>query len=168
MMVLANLGKGGYADGALYLLDLDEPNDLPQQLELPSRKFVCLIAWDSVKCDVTCIANLAKRTMELGAAAVSVWGNDCERVHDVFDEMASDRVEYDMNKPVLMTTWHSNETLDEAVWFVLHSSIVDDLLEKDCKTTLAISIGNPTWAHTIRKVFSNPKTFDEAQLRPQP
>jgi hypothetical protein len=43
---------------------------------------------------------------------VAVWGPDCEQTHDLIDEM----VVADGSDPdrFLMTSWHADETLDDA------------------------------------------------------
>ena len=59
----------------------------------------------------------------------AAWGPDCERVHDIIDEE-----DIGPNPPptmdrVVMTTWHDDKSLAEAIWFVLHNSWPDESYE---------------------------------------
>ncbi len=74
------------------------------------------------------MSDLATWCIGHGLFAMSSWGTDCERVHDIFDEVD---VELDLRtgdgrslpSPVVMTAWHSDESLGEALdFFWEHSS----------------------------------------------
>jgi hypothetical protein len=46
---------------------------------------------------------------------LSTWGPDCERVHDIVDEVDVGEGA-GTERPVVMTTWHANDPLDEALF----------------------------------------------------
>jgi hypothetical protein len=87
-------------------------------------------------------------------------GPDCERVHDLIDEVEEVREQANPDdESVIMTTWHNEETLSKAIWYVLYSSLPDDPYISDCKSTLAISIGSLEWASEIRAAFTTRESF---------
>jgi hypothetical protein len=42
-------------------------------------------------------------------------GPDCERVHDIIDEVIVNRNPGETDEDVIMTTWHDDEALNEAL-----------------------------------------------------
>jgi hypothetical protein len=50
---------------------------------------------------------------------------------------------------VIMTTWHSDDTLLDALWFFVFNSFPDDKYFHACKAGVAISFGNPSWDDQI-------------------
>jgi hypothetical protein len=163
--VVEEFGKHGYADRSLHLLELDSVDQLPDSMEMPGPQFACLLAWDSETLDVHTVSRFARHVLKLGAVSVSVWGQGCERVHDIFDDEFIEISGHRNDEPTLMTTWHSREPLSEAIWYVLFCLVVDDAFEQTCSSILAISIGKSTCAADIRKAFSNPRSFSAEMLR---
>jgi hypothetical protein len=136
------LGSGGIFERNLLALELDSPEALPASLRVDSPRFACVIAWDARGVEADRIGRFARKLLDAGAVYVCAWGPDCERVHDIFDEE-----EVGPNPPpevdrVVMTTWHANESLAEAIWFVLFNSYPDRAYESGCDSTLGIAIGS--------------------------
>jgi hypothetical protein len=50
---------------------------------------------------------------------------------------------------VVMTTWHSKESLSEALWFFANCVEPDVGFEADCKDWVALSAKNESWAQQI-------------------
>ena len=91
-----------------------------------------------------------------------VWGPNCERVHDIFDEV---HVGDGTTEPsfTFMSTWHDDEPLEEAVWFFLQSAFPPDG-EIASTSYLAITVGNPDWAATVDQALSNLAAFKAKML----
>jgi hypothetical protein len=60
--------------------------------------------------------------------------------------------------PVVVTTWHSAESLADAIRFALCCTRPDDAFEA-CDSFIGISIANRTWFEEIRTALSDPITF---------
>lgn len=87
---------------------------------LPSPHFACLLASDARGAPDTLLLALADHLLERGLAYFCAWGPDCERVHDLVDQAAMLReVRKGQDYPII-TTWHADEPLDEALWFLLN------------------------------------------------
>jgi len=75
-------------------------------------------------------ARLADLLAEAGPASVSTWGPDCEDLHDDIDHADMARHGFpdysDPRTPIIMTTWHSKESLKSAMWFVKNSTDYND------------------------------------------
>jgi hypothetical protein len=142
----------------LFLLDLSTPEDLPELLSLPSKHFACLVAWDSTAATADQITHFARRLLQAGAVVVCAWGPDCRRVHDLTD-LAAESLQLNTGSGSVMTSWFPDESLSEAIWFVLMSSWPDEAYEETCGSTIATVIGSPVWSAEIRSAFSEPGNF---------
>ncbi len=137
-----------------FALHLANFSSLPTSLPLSSPHFVALLAADATGTDSAAITDLGRQLLSAGCVYFCTWGPDCERVHDIFDEECFEV------EPVIMTTWHSGETLDEALWFFAFTAFPDSRYEGTCTSALAISIGNTTWEQLIRRRLSNLEELD--------
>jgi hypothetical protein len=126
---------------------------------------VCLIAWDAQNASVEEISRIARGLLRQGAVYVCAWGPHCERVHDIVDEEhVGPNPSSDVSR-VVMTTWHANESLAEAIRFALVDAWPDEFYAADCGSTLGLAIGSSLWAAEIRRAFSRPRQFVQ-QLGP--
>jgi hypothetical protein len=143
----------------LFMLELQTATELPSIIELRSPHFGCFIAWDADGASKDDVASLVTALLKSGGVYFSYWGHDCERVHDITDEL-----HYRHSNSVIMTTWHNNETLDNALWFFLNSTWPDDQYEDTFRSSLAISIGSDAWATQIRAALRDPRSFSARVL----
>jgi len=151
MTQIESLGRDDAWERDLFMIELDRINELPDNLQLPSRYFACLLAWDARQISAGEIQSVARKLIAQGAAYFCLWGPDCERVHDLIDEIEALREEANPDdESVIMTSWHDDEALPKAIWFVLHCSLPDDPYIDECKSCIAISVGSPEWAAEIR------------------
>ncbi len=89
----------------IFFLPLESLESLPLDLRLPTPNFVLFLACDASKTTTDSIYDFARKVVELGMAYVCSWGEDCERIHDIFDEFLVMR-EIEDGKPLphIMTT----------------------------------------------------------------
>lgn len=118
---------------------------IPSALEATSAHYVLLLAVDATHFDNDRLRRLARTLLDKGLASLCVWGPDCSRVHDQFD------LERDMNETDgrVVTTWHDDEPLSEAVWYFAFNAYPSDDFEEDCKDWVAISVGNEAWEREL-------------------
>ena len=119
MAEIERLGKDPLTNRDLYFLSATDLDEIPGRMNFSSPNFICLIAWDSDRSSVEEISSLVEPLIKNGGSYFCAWGNDCERVHDIIDEI--DSYPYnDIGSPddsVIMTTWHSDESLEETLYF---------------------------------------------------
>ena len=109
-----------------------------------------LLALDASSIGNERISAMAQSLISRGLAGISVWGPDCSRVHDLFDE---ERDPNETDETVVMTTWHDNEPISEAVChFDLCAYPADDF-KADCNDWVAISVGNESWKEEMRSAL---------------
>jgi hypothetical protein len=141
---LIHIGHSDRIERELFSITLVNFGDLPARLELPTQHFVTFVASDATSVDSYVLKKFARSLLMSGCVYFCSWGQDCERVHGSFDG------ECDPDAPVIMTTWHTQESLDEALWFFVSDTHPDDEYSSTCGCGVAISIGNTAWAEHIR------------------
>lgn len=127
--------------------DLEE---IPRTLESCSPHFILLLAVDAISIKNERISALARSLLLHGLAGVSVWGPDCSRVHDLFDE---ERDPDETDERVVVTTWHDNESIADAVCYFDLCAYPSADLEHDCRDWVAIAVGNELWEQEIRRAL---------------
>ena len=137
----------------IYLCPSTTINVLAEQITPTSPNFGLLLAMDAQPVDSGQIGELAEKLMEKGLAYLCAWGPDCERVHDNFDQIAVLRDLEQKDDNVIMTTWHSDESLEEGVWFLVNCAFPTQAYEESCKAWIVAPIGNAEWEQRIRAAF---------------
>jgi hypothetical protein len=158
------IGRDSATERDLFALALPSPEALPERVRLSSPRFICLVAWDATGVSAQRIGVFARKLLDSGAVYVCAWGPDCKRVHDIIDEE-----EVGPNPPeevdrLVMTTWHDDEPLTEAIWFALNSSCPDEGYLEGSDSVLGVAIGSAAWFAEIRSAFSDPGRFSAQVL----
>jgi len=121
--------------------------DVRSALDPVSANYSLFLALDATSINDEAIRKTAKSLLERGIAYFCVWGPDCERVHDQFD---LERIPDEPRGRVVMTTWHSKESLSEALWFFANCVEPDEGFDSEGTDWVAVSVMNETWALQIR------------------
>ena len=87
--------------------------DVPSFLRSIPANFCLFLAVDATAINDEEISRTAKLLLEQGVAYFCVWGSDCERVHDLFD---LERLPEEPRDRVVMTTWHSKDSLSPKLY----------------------------------------------------
>ena len=124
-----------------------------EQVTPPSAHTILLIVADARDVSADAIARVAERFLATGLIYVCVWGPGCERVHDIFDEV---HVGDGSREPsfTLMSTWHSDESLDKAIRYFVATAFP---LDPEMATTsyLAVTVGSTAWAAAVDRTLSD-------------
>jgi hypothetical protein len=139
----------------VFLCALDSLEQFERELRSTSKHFGLLIVTDASGLADETLFDLAKTLISKGLVYLCTWGADCERVHDRFDdaELAKTLDAGDpptQNDCSFMSTWHSNESLSEALWFFLHAAFAAQGYEQTCEDWIIAVIGNKEWESAVR------------------
>ena len=63
--------------------------------------------------------------------------------------------------PHVMTSWHTDDTLDEALWFALNVTFPDDELFDPCGSVIVASVANEEWNAHLQNRLANLQQFNE-------
>lgn len=151
---LSHLGKA-FSGREVFLLELAGQDLRDWELKLPSPFFLCLLAWDATSVTVDAIGDFCQQLIDAGCCSVCCWGPDCERVHDIFDETDVARILTDSavdDGPVILTTWHDDESLSSAIDFAVDLT-PDGVYAQGCGCLVVITIDSPEWSAKVRRKF---------------
>jgi hypothetical protein len=132
----------------LTLDSLDTPYAMRPSIE--GRQFTCFCAMDARDVPAGEIGKFCVRLLQLGCAYLCTWGPDCERVHDIMDEEIVGDNPPQSSWGYVMTTWHSKESIADALDFFFNCTIPDETYAPDgCDCAVIISVGSGNWVETI-------------------
>ena len=120
---------------------------LPSIIQNVPRHFLLFLAVDATDIQNVELGKVAKALLQAGTVYLCAWGPDCERVHDQFDE---ERDPDEVDNCVVMTTWHSKDSLSDALWFFVNCAFPADGFQADSFGWVAVSVGNNEWESEIR------------------
>jgi len=133
----------------LVLVHVDALDDWPHDLQRAGH-FILVLALDARPLSDETITAYGTRVLKQGVVCLCAWGPDCERVHDLFDDLRVDDQETDDR--CLMTSWHADETLAEAIEYGLFPALASDYYET-CHTVVVATVANHDWANEARRVL---------------
>ncbi len=128
-----------------------------QRIPLPSAHTILFIAVDAGAIQTEVISAVAASLLASGLIAVCVWGPDCQRVHDIFDEVNCGNSSVDPEF-VFMTTWHADEPLEKALWYFIYVAFPPDA-EFATTSYIAVTVGNADWAVVVEEALSDVPRF---------
>jgi hypothetical protein len=130
----------------------------PASLTIPSPRFRLFVAADTTQVTVEGISRFAEIALTRGMVYFCAWGPGCERFHDIVDEiLVGDEVfgKHRFTRPtpndVVMTTWHANEDLEEALDFFATCAIPSEGYAAGSDYRVFVCVGHPEWAATAQK-----------------
>lgn len=132
--------------------------DLPAALSPLCSPFVLFIAADAISIAEQTVLQVGEKLLSQEMIYACVWGQDCERVHDLLDAAIVQRRPSESSANVVMTTWHSKDTLEKAVWFFLNCAWPAPAYEQACESWVAAVIGNAEWEKSVKEAILR---FDE-------
>jgi hypothetical protein len=133
-----------------YFCASDSIEILSEKIDPTSRYYALFVAMDARNVDADEIAGAATKLLSRGLVSFCAWGPDCERVHDLFDQSAFETNEKLTGNDVVLTYWHSKESLLEALWFFVHAAHATESFTGQCSNWIIATIGNPEWERKIR------------------
>ena len=115
--------------------------------------FVLFVAGDTEQESLNDLLKFANHILDRGCVYVCTWGRGCERLHDLFDIAAIERSTPE-SEGVLMTTWHSSETLQDALHFFVRSTTPDPDFAPEPGHAVALLIGNAITPEAVNRAIT--------------
>ena len=144
----------------LFLLAVDSLDELPTEKPIGPTYFPTPLAWDATGEPWETLARVADTLLDWGSICFNTWGADCERVHDVIDGEVIERDLPDTDARYIDTVWHTDEPLEDALWYFLWLSEPCKDFEKGCDAGLVVAIGpTPEVLAMLQNALRDPKSF---------
>jgi hypothetical protein len=152
MIIPRSLGYSAITERDVFLLRLDSLEAPYARPATGGHHFACFCVIDASKVSAPQLGGFCSNLLRLGCAYLCAWGPDCKRLHDIMDSEAvgSDPPRTDLG--CVMTTWHANESLPDALDFFLSSAYPDESFAPDgCDFAVIITVGSGESAEAIEK-----------------
>jgi hypothetical protein len=113
------------------------------------KPFILLVAADASGGDKAQIRRFAADAIRSGCGYICAWGEECELVHDLFDEeaLAADRF--------VTSTWHANESLASALYFALTNALPDEDEFPDAVEAAVVLAVEAPWVEEVRRLVAD-------------
>lgn len=141
MAILEHLGRSPATSFEVFALAIPSPAMLPSTLTLSSPEFTCLLAWDANEIESAVAIGIMERLLEMGCVYLCCWGQGCERCHDIMDEVIAGKVDSQGRRQDIVTTWHAEDSPDEALDFFLDLASPTECKPSQCGSALVLIIG---------------------------
>ena len=146
------VGYDAASERQVFLLKLDSLQTPWTMPIVEGRHFTCFCAMDARNVTAEELGEFCARLISIGCAYLSTWGPDCERVHDVMDDVDLGSRPHETYLGCLMTTWHAKDSLEDALHFFLYAADPDEeYAPNGCGLALAISVGSTDWNIAIER-----------------
>jgi len=136
------------------VFNIDSIEQLSDCLPRRSKYFTLLLAWDAPETEQEKLMEMFQPFVDRGLAYFCAWGSRCSEVHDAVDlcavkkEQAIGPADYQ-----LMTTWHDDEPLEEALWFFNMCAIPAEVHVLSDFERFAVVVGDGGWEREMRGFF---------------
>jgi hypothetical protein len=152
-------------DRVLFAAKLDRLEEWPGEIDESVPDFGLFLALDARPISDGELLKLARQALAQGLVFLCAWGPDCERVHDSFDIVRDEGHDDDSDDDsVVMTSWHDDEPLEEALWFAIFTQYPAGKYLDNFRSLVAASVGNEKWAREIRAALIDPHAFEKRVL----
>jgi len=138
----------------------------PASLQFPSSRFRLFVAADSRDSSVDMVSEFVLAALQQGMVYCCAWGPGCERFHDIIDEIVVEdglgerRFVGPIPDDAIMTTWHADESLQEALEFFATSALPTEGFLADSDSRVVACVDNPEWAHTASRLLQSSPASD--------
>ena len=152
------------ADKQFAVIDLAELK-WPSNLQLPSIHFRLLVAADIENVPAEIVSEFAFSALSKGMVYFCAWGPGCSRFHDivdeviVVDEIGERRFAGPSKDDVVITTWHEEDTLQEALDFLATCANPTDGFASNSAFRLVICVGNSDCSRISREFLAAAEFF---------
>jgi hypothetical protein len=149
-MNLADYGFEPSRNRRLYGIHCTRFEDLAAAITVASPRFVLFVAADVGL--ITGIDDTLRRLLDVGCEYLCAWGPQCEQLNDAMDHIVLMQELDGAAERTIMTTWHSNDSLDEAAQFALLWAVPDSAVARGCESVVLASVGNAEWGASLARV----------------
>ena len=150
---------GEYGEATLFASHLDVAGTTLPVHSIDSPHFLCLLGGDFTKTAASELVQLVTGLIEAGACYFICWGDGCEAVHDLIDDILIGDDRFASEETIIMTTWHSDETIEDALFFLLCAASPAEHYLDQPLAKLALVVDQPGTFETVHSALMEPAEF---------
>ena len=131
-------------------LRINQGDPLPELSDLSPFKAVIIVETDT---GTEWQSTVCRWIADAGCRFAVTWGRDCALWHDSVDTANLEQFDYGdiPEDDFIMTTWHENEPLEEAIWFAKWNALHPTL---DLRNVVFLHIGTADREEEILSLFA--------------
>jgi hypothetical protein len=128
--------------------------ELSDAIQPRNPQFTLFLAWDALALDQAQLRKWMQPLVDRGLVYFCAWGRECKALHDAVD-MCDIEPQKNSGNPdfFIMTTWHDDEPLEEALWFFQTLALPTEPPIVGNFDRFAVAVGNPQWADEMSRFF---------------
>lgn len=142
MVIQARPDLVGEDDGGRRFFAVRVPSltEWPESLPLSSPYFVCLVIADGTTETAEELSRWAQTALRQGLVYACAWGPGSDVVEDAVDWQFIAIPDH-QERPIVVTASLANETLEDAVYFFMVTTLPADGYESECSAWLLVEVG---------------------------
>ena len=148
---LLPIGYARETGRVVFIAETDRIDGLPERISIPSSRFVLLLSYGRRDTPAHLAKTLGK-LLDAGCVYLCAWGACCEYVHDIMDDVVLERELKGGPEQTIMTSWHADVPMEEAVDFALRHAQPAGALAQGCDAIVLAAVGNSEWAQELREL----------------
>jgi hypothetical protein len=140
----------------IHIFELDN-FEISEDLSKYKNYIALLVEKIDIKIFHTEISNFIKYLLDSGMIYLSTFGNNCELIHDLADDIItnpSSNYENLENDSLITTTWHTNETIEETLDFMINCANPSDNFLNNTKNILIFVINDSKSLFKLKNYLS--------------
>jgi hypothetical protein len=158
------LGAYSLTNRKLFYSEIEEYSSHIDLSTIKSTYFNCFLYWNDSNVKESDL-NFVKQLIDAGCIYFDIWGPDCEKQHDIIDELICLIYPYFNSDDIILTSWHSSDSLDAALWTFLNANYPANKYCDECRSSFALSIkGTEINRHRIKYSLMYPDKFSRNVL----
>jgi hypothetical protein len=136
------------------LLSVASLQELAASLPRTTPWFTLLLVSDEPAADPETLARQLRPLVDSGLAYLCTWGQGCEELHDAVDAIVAQKEQAEGPLPyTLMSTWHSDEPLGEAVSYFCTLALPSEPEVFANFSRYAVAVGSPELTRRLRQAL---------------
>jgi len=164
-MLIEKINSRDQFEREIILISISDIKEFDLKALPQLSKYFTLFIANNEKVIINDYSHKAREIIKSGLAYLCAWGNECEKIHDIFDEedvmLELDEANDSNDDNVIMTTWHKEESLKEALWFFLMNTSPTEKYYSECKNSLVLLIGDSIESDNIKIYLENQNLLED-------
>ncbi|NRA43231.1 MAG: hypothetical protein HRU21_13125 [Pseudomonadales bacterium] len=120
---------------------------------------LCLLTADFTRLSNASLAALVQSLVDQGVVYFVCWGPGCAQAHDLIEDLTLLIEGVEAQHAMIMVTSHANDTLAEAILFLLTEAWPDRAYQQSTEAMLAVTLDQPEAAQQIAVAMAEPEHF---------
>lgn len=126
--------------------------------------FILFLADSSENLNIEKVSGFMDIMLKRGMVYLCSWGRNCELIHDIADRVICSLNLSKGDNSTVLTTWHKNEEISEALWYALNTAVPAERYCSDAVSVICAAMNEEEAYYKIKYYTDNPDILDRTVL----